>query len=139
MRIREQTEDDENFAMTALEMLAEGQAETPVGAAIAKALQGTRLDRLFGDVPMEFRCRASASFKAARMALQTEAAKQLFDQLVAEAMRRVRWRPKAKRVAVAAASAIALQEDAKAIHEERVTLLQARNAPQRRGCHEQGC
>jgi hypothetical protein len=104
-----------NFETAALDWLAEGASQDPRAIAIGKALTGSRLLDLIEAVPFEGRSRAPMNARDARNELRTEAARQLFDDLLAEGMRRVRFNTLGRKVATMMASAIALHADEMAL------------------------
>lgn len=114
MAIRAQTP-DENYEVVAAAMIAEGVTETKKGEVLATALRGTKIDQLWPAVPLRLKNRGAFDRATARGSLQTEAAQRLFDELVAEALPRVRWRTKGRGLVFFSANCIAMRAEEMAL------------------------
>ncbi len=104
---------ENNYSSTALELLLTGE-HSPRADSVTRALAGTRLLALIEGVPIAVKNAAAIDRQSARDMLTTDAARKLFDELIAEGVARVRWRPKGRLVVTMIASAIALHADRQA-------------------------
>ena len=90
-----------DYLSAAVALAAEGAPPDPRSEAISRALSKTRVLTLFAAVPLEIRNAAMFDRADARAVLKTDAARKLYDDLMAEAWGRVRWLKRGPEVAVA--------------------------------------